>query len=49
MNFLMFPSFEIKELKLRAEIWALNGKVSLEFIYFGCSFGMLLDPFYFFS
>ena len=43
----MFPSLEIIEFKLRAEIWALNCTMSLELIYFGCSFGMLLDLFAF--
>ena len=48
MNFLMFPTLEIMELKLRAEIWALNCMLSQELIYVGFSFYILSGPFGFF-
>jgi len=48
MNFLMFPSLEIMELKQYTEIWPLNCVLSLDLIYCGCSFDVLLEPFRFF-
>ena len=47
INFLMFPSVEIMEFKLRAEIWVLNCMLSLELTYVSCSFDILWEPFCF--
>ena len=48
INSLMFPTLEIVELKLRAEILAVNCMLSQELIYVGFSFDILLGPFRFF-
>ena len=44
----LFPNLEVMELKLRAEIWALNCVLLIGLIYVGCSFDILSESFRFF-